>query len=354
MRIKWILTASALAVALNAQAQALTAKQTLIDCGQVMFQHPTEVDFTLVNTTDAPVEIKKVYANCGCTVIDYPRRSIAKGDTVRVTATYDAKQMGHFEKRFAIYTQGDNKPLELTLRGVVVAEVKNFMGNYPLKIGALMADRNEIEFDDVNKGERPIQRIHVLNNTTGSVQPVVMHLPGYLEARVSPSELAPGHAGEVTITLKSEFLRDFGLTQTQVFLGMFPGDKVSPENEIPVSAVLLPDFNKLSDAEMERAPRLQLSTTTLDLGPFGSKKKKKGEVILQNVGKSILFIRSLQMFTGGLKLSLNKTRLEPGESCKLKVTAFAKQLQTAKTQPRLLMITNDPNMSKVIIYIKTK
>lgn len=354
MKQKFFITALCTLMLGAAHAQDLTSPQPLIDCGQVMFRRPVDVNFTLVNKSGHPLIIKKAYSSCGCSVISYPQKAIPAGDTIKVTATYDAKQMGHFEKRFALYPDNGTAPIELTLRGVVVPEVKNYTGNYPKKIGSLLADNDVIEFDDVNKGERPVQRIHVMNNTTKAVQPVVMHLPGYLEARVSPTEIAPGHTGEITITLKSSFLRDFGLTQTSIYLGMFPGDKVAPEKEIPVSAVLLPDFNKLSDVQLDNAPQLQLSTTKLNLGAFGRKSKLKGEVLLQNIGKSTLNIRSLQMFTTGLQLSLNKTTLAPGEGCKLKITAYAKQLKAAKTQPRLLMITNDPNKPKVIITIQTQ
>jgi len=60
------------------------------------------------------------------------------------------------------------------------------------------------------------------------------------------------------------------------------------------------------------------------------------------------------MFTTGLQLSLNKTRLAPGESAKLKVTAVAKELRGARSKPRVLMITNDPDHSKVIIDINAE
>ena len=58
------------------------------------------------------------------------------------------------------------------------------------------------------------------------------------------------------------------------------------------------------------------------------------------------------MFTPGLKVTLGKRTLNPGESTKLKVTATQSQLQKARTRPRVLMITNDPDHAKVVISIK--
>lgn len=62
----------------------------------------------------------------------------------------------------------------------------------------------------------------------------------------------------------------------------------------------------------------------------------------------------MQMFTTGLKVRLNKSKLDPGESAKLKITAYKKQLKSARSRPRVLMITNDPTKPKVVIHVKVK
>ena len=60
------------------------------------------------------------------------------------------------------------------------------------------------------------------------------------------------------------------------------------------------------------------------------------------------------MFTGGLKISLNKSRLMPGEYAKLKITAMRDDLLKVRTRPRILMITNDPDKAKIVITINSK
>jgi len=335
----------------SASAQRIEARQNVIDCGQVVFRHPVTVEFEL-KAVGGNVQITNARTSCGCTKVNYPKSTISNGEAFRVSATYDAKQMGHFEKQIGIYPKGSKQPTMLTIRGIVVDEIKDFAGEYPFTIASLNTDKTDIEFDDVNRGERPFQKIHVRNASSKSLEPVVMHMPNWLSSRVSPSTIAPGHSGEIIIMLDSRKLRDYGLNQTNVYLGMYPGDKVSPEKELNVSAVLLPDFNNMSEQELAQAPRIQLSTTTLDLGTTSGKKKLKGEILLQNVGKKQLEISKLQMFTTGVKVLLNKTKLEAGEMTKLKVEAEADKLKNARTAPRVLMITNDPDNPKVIITIK--
>lgn len=99
-----------------------------------------------------------------------------------------------------------------------------------------------------------------------------MHLPNYLKADVAPTKLKPGHAGVITLTLDSRSLPEMGLNQTSVFLGGFPGDKVSVDKEITISAVLLPNFEKLSAHQLAIAPKIELSEMEVNLPPFGKKK----------------------------------------------------------------------------------
>lgn len=338
---------------LDAMAQRISAKNEIIDCGNVLYESPVTVKFELTNKGNE-LNIDQVRVSCGCTTVDYPRQTIHRGDPFTVTATYDARQLGHFEKEVALFCNSSTKPFFLKMRGVVVEEANDFTGNFSYKVGGLMVDKNDVEFDDVNRGDYPVQLIHIRNNTPETVSPVIMHLPSYITATVSPTHIAPGKTGVASLKLDSRKLRDLGLTQTSVFLGKKPGEKVSLDKEISVSAVLLPDFDNMSETQLANAPKINLSETTLDLGSFGDKSSKSGIISIQNTGRSELDIRSMQMFTSGMSVKLNKSKLKPGEQAKLKITVNKKQLRSARSKPRVLMITNDPTQPKVVVKVKVK
>lgn len=351
---RYIITvALAATITLNAAAQRISAEHEVIDCGNVSYENPVTARFELVNKGN-DLLISEVRTSCGCATASYPRNVIQKGDKFQIEVTYDARQLGHFEKEAAIYSNASSKPFYLKMRGVVVEEATEISGKFDFAVGSVRTDKNDIEFDDVNKGDMPVQKIHFVNSSGKSVSPVVMHLPPYLSASVSPTTVAPGRTGTVTFTLNSSKLRDFGLNQSSVYLGMFPGDKVSADKEISVSAVLLPAFINMSETQKANAPQIKLSADAIELGAFGEKAEKSGTIIIENIGKSRLDIRSMQMFTTGLKVRLNKTKIAPGESAKLKITAYKKQLKSAHSKPRVLMITNDPNNSKVVVRVNVE
>lgn len=353
MNKKTILAFVLAAVSLDMSAQRISAKQEVIDCGSVLYETPVTAKFELRNKGSELV-IDTVRTSCDCVVAKYPEGTIAKGDNFTVEVTFDSRQLGHFYKEAAIYSNASDKPFYLTMKGVVVDHLADYSGVYDYTLGSVRTDKNNIEFDDVNLGETPVEKIHIVNSGSESVTPVVMHLPNYLTASVSPTTIAPGHTGVATITLNSAKLRSYGLTQSSVYLGMFPGDKVSDDKEISVSAVLLPEFRNMSETQRRNAPVMKMSAETLELGSFDDKDEKSGTIMIENQGRSRLVISSMQMFTTGLKVRLNKSRLAPGESAKLKITAYKKQLKNARSRPRVLMITNDPNKSKVVIHVNVK
>ena len=348
----WMLSAL---LALPASAQKITTQHEVVDCGQVVFRKPVTAEFVLKNDGHKPLVINNVLKSCGCTEVDYPKTGIAAGESFVIKAVYDAKQMGTFTKQVCLYTNADEEPFILSMRGKVVGSVVDFAGSYDEMLGAIKSDAQEVEFDDVNRGDRPVQRIHIFNPTDELLEPVVMHLPYYLHAFVSPSKVAPRHSAEISFVLDSKKLRDLGLNQTSVYLGERPGDKIAPEKEIVVSAVLLPGFDNMTPAKKALAPKMEMSTTDLNLGSFNGKKKLKGEILITNKGKSELDIRSMQMFTMGLQVNLKKSKILPGETVKMKVTAVAADLKKSRVRhPRILMITNDPDHAKVVVKINVQ
>lgn len=351
--MKRIITISLLAVAtaLPISAQRIVVTKGVINCGNVLFGNPVTAQFELRNRGAHRLRINQVEPDCGCTMVDYPKKEISSNTRFNISAIYDAQTMGHFEKSVAVYSNGSKGPVYLTMKGVVVSDLKDYTGTYPIEMGDIRLDKNELEFDDVNSGDRPIQELQIMNIGSKKYMPTVMHLPAYLTTKAIPEVINPGHKGTLLLTLDSRILRNYGLTQTKVYMSRYPGDKVNDSTEVDISAVILPNFKNMTNAQRAVAPKIKLSTTTLNLGKFGSKDKLSDVVEIENTGKSVLNISSLQMFSTGMDVTLNKSALNPGESAKLKITVHKQLLKAGKRKPRVLMITNDPANGKVVITI---
>lgn len=328
-----------------------TFDKNVCDLGIVLWKHPATAVFKVKNDGDKPLVISNVTTSCGCTVANWTKTPIAPGATGEVTSTFDAKALGRFNKSVGVYCNASARPIYLTLRGEVSADPKNYTLTHPYEIGAIRLDKDVIEFDDANKGDKPMVEILLANTSDEVYAPVLMHLPPYLEAVATPERIGKKATGKITVTLDTDKLPKFGLTTATVYLSRFPGDKVSEENAIPVSAILLPDFSIMSQQQRLNPPTVELSSREITLPPLAEKEKKNQTVVVKNVGKSNLEITDLQVFNPALGVQLKTRVLKPGESTKMKITAYGKYLKRVKGTPRVLMITNDPNCPKVIIKV---
>ena len=333
-----------------AQAQ-ITFDKKVHEFGAVLWKNPVTATFTITNSGDKPLVISNVTTSCGCTVANWTKTPIAPGASGVVSSTFDSKALGRFQKSIGIYSNASERPIYLAIRGEVTADPKNYTVTHPYEIGPIRLDKESLEFDDAHKGDKLEMDLLVANTTEAVYTPVLMHLPPYLSAVAIPEKIARGRSGKIRITLDTEKLPKFGLTTATVYLSRFMGDKVGEENAIPVSAVLLPDFSRLSQQELQNPPVIELSSTELTFPALGEREKKAQTVIIKNTGKRNLEITDLQVFNSVLGVHLKKHVLKPGASTKLKITAFGKNLKRVKGTPRVLMITNDPNCPKVIIKV---
>ena len=299
--------------------------------------------------------LTEVDPDCACSVAQWTKTPIAPGAKGTVSVTFDAEALGHFQKSVAIYTNAQPHLVYLKFNGEVVREIKDFTKTHPYLIGQIRIDRNSLDFPDVQHGEKPVLHMGVVNLSERPYEPVLMHLPPYLRMEAKPHVLQKGEKGMITLTLDSEKLADLGLTQTSVYLARFAGDKVGDENEIPVSAILLPDFSGMTDTEKANAPAISLSAKDIDMSPVLAKKSKaRQDIILTNTGRAPLQISKLQVFHPAVGVSLKKSLLQPGESTRLRVTVVKRNIGKKRRHLRLLMITNDPMQPKVEINIKAK
>ncbi|MGN1262764.1 MAG: DUF1573 domain-containing protein, partial [Prevotella sp.] len=254
MKKSIILSSLLIMALLPASAQRLVVTKTTVNCGTVAYDRPVTAKFELKNKGNKKLKIVDVKTSCGCTAADYPHEDIPAGGTFTFRLTYNARQLGHFDKSVCIISNGSKTPVYLNMKGIVMEELQDYTGSYPFSFGDLLFDRNAIEFDDVNKGDMPMQEIYVLNAGSTEFNPSMMHLPPYLSAAVTPSKLAPGRSGRIVLTLNSSKLRDYGLTQTSIYLARNLGETISSDNEITVSAVLLPGFVGLTEAQKQYTP----------------------------------------------------------------------------------------------------
>ncbi|MBO7069156.1 MAG: DUF1573 domain-containing protein [Bacteroidaceae bacterium] len=322
--------------------------------GEVEFQQPKRVVFDFVNKGNQPLRISSAKASCGCMDVSFPKTAIPAGKRGEITLVYDAGMLGTFYKEIEVVSNASESPVYLGIQGTVVVGVRDVGEDYPIDLGNVQLQTNYLEFADVHKGEHPVLEMSLINKEHTAFRPELMHLPAYLSAQYIPENVPPGKKGVIRLTLDSDKLFQMGLNKTSVYLSRYMGDKISDANEIQISAVLLPDFSRMTAKEKENAPALYISESFLDFGSLEGKSKATHTISVYNQGKSDLHFEQVQVFSEAVSVSLGNRVLKPGASTKLKITVTPKYLKHAKGRPRVLLITNDPLQPKTIVNIDVK
>lgn len=350
---KLIIFFSILSVSLSLLAQPqMKFNRESVDFGTVLLNNPVTAEFKVTNTGNSYLVLTSVDASCACTAIEWPENGIGPGETASIKAVFDAKALGTFYKEVEIRSNISTEPTYLQMSGRVVAnaeDVTNTEG-FDIEMGDVRLNKDTIFFDQVSKGTDPVDEILVLNTTRASFEPILMHVPNYLEVSCYPERIPAGRTGRIRIKLLTENLQEMGLTQTSVFFTRMFGDKVSSENEIPVSVVLLPDFSNLSTASKVRMPKMKLSTTNLQVF-YNGKPKAKGVVMITNTGQQELKIDRLQVMSDAVSVSLPKKIVGAGQTIKMKVEVNKDRVKKNRGLG-ILMITNDPENAAQIVKIK--
>ena len=99
---------------------AITWKLESIEVGEIPQGIPKKIEFEFKNNSKQDVLISTVTGSCGCTATDYTKTPILAGQVGKITATYNAANLGQFSKTVSVTTSAETTPKILTLKGTVI------------------------------------------------------------------------------------------------------------------------------------------------------------------------------------------------------------------------------------------
>ena len=318
------------------------------EVGYVLWRVPVTVSYNFTNTGNKPLVLSNVTTSCGCMTAEWTKTPVAPGAGGVIKVTFDAEAIGHFYKDVGIYCNASYEPIYLDFNGEVTADSKNYMFTHIYAFGAIRLNKKEINFSDVRKGEEPTVEILVANTSNKAYTPILMHLPPYLEMKAEPAVLQRGDAGKIVLTLHSDKMAAYGTNNTCVYVSRYMGDKVCDANAVSLKVLLLPGKEEMN---LQQHSSIALSQLKVDFQALKGSQKKSQTIMVTNQGKSELEIRRIELSGPALAASIKQHRINPGEMVKMKITLNAKYLQEGKNSQQLMLITNDPEHSKVIIPV---
>jgi hypothetical protein len=77
-------------------------------------------EFVYKNTGKDPLVLSNVRPSCGCTVPEWSKEPIKKGEEAAIKVKYNTGRAGSFSKSITVYSNASNSPLVLKIKGNVL------------------------------------------------------------------------------------------------------------------------------------------------------------------------------------------------------------------------------------------
>jgi len=110
------------AEAADPNAPEITFDEEVHDFGTIPFDGNGKFDFKFSNTGKSPLVISSAKGSCGCTVPQWPKEPVKKGESSVINVSYDTKRVGPFTKTVTINSNAKTPVKVITIKGKVMSK----------------------------------------------------------------------------------------------------------------------------------------------------------------------------------------------------------------------------------------
>lgn len=325
--------------------------QTFFDYGKINEKGgPVKNNFRFKNTGNAPVTITKVNTSCGCTSTSWTTTAVAPGEYGVVTAVYDPDgRQGPFEKEITVETNGEPQFVSLKVRGVVYASKLSQYADYKYRYGNLAVPTNVISLNKVPHNGYDSTEIAFFNLSNRKINFYRIESPPNITVFKPFDNLEPNNAIKMKVKYLPKYPLEFGPVKQDIKI--YTNDDTLPIKVITINANIVEDFGKMDKKALKEAPKLTLSSNTIDLGNVKLFESPSGTFMIKNKGKNPLIIRRVIRGCNCLNPELPNREIKKGESVALKVT-WSNVNMSGPDAKTLKLITNDPTQPEITLTIK--
>lgn len=296
-------------------------------------------EFRFINESDAALRIESVRSSCGCTVPEYSKAAVNRGDTASISVVYNPiGRPGRFSKSLMVKLSNDSSQ-RLTINGVVIGAENTLRSRFPLVVGPLRLRGNIVTFGAVKIGEMKSQFVNIYNSSTAPIKPTWSNIPNYLRVTAAHDTIQPGEQGVYSFALVPNKKTQYGILTDSLSLNV-PGEK--PQT-IEIAAIIEENFSRMTEKQLADAPIIKTETDMLDFGDFATASAPMTRQFrVTNAGKNPLLLRRLQISEPGISVDASFSKLKKGKSGIVTVTFDPSKFDAPLLNARLQIITNDP------------
>lgn len=297
--------------------------------------------FDFTNTGDQPLVLSNVQASCGCTTPTWSKDPLSPGEKGSIEAEYNPRNRpGMFAKSITVTTNDEKSTYVLNLKGVVSPKPRTPNVDFPAQIGALRTTYRTLNMGKLTTKE-PVTKAFAAYNDSNNILRFMSEVdaPSHITVSFDPPELLPQQKGYIAITYDPNEKDDLGFVTDRI--AIYTNEAEDSVKEFGVMATIEEYFAPMTQADLEKAPRIAFDRTSHDFGNVNQGDVVQTRFTLTNTGKSILNIRDTKANCTCTVSKVEKNTLAPGESSDLLVT-FNTAGRRGRQLKSIALFTNDP------------
>ena len=308
-----------------------------------------DFNFNFTNTGKIPLIIQGVEASCGCTTPEWSQEPVLPGKTGFIKVSYNPEQRpGAFAKSITVMANIPKTVRVLTISGEVIPKALSTKDLYPVDFGKIWLSTEELSFVRIKDHEIKSDTIRIYNPGSSPVSVNFKIIPPHITIKTIPEVLKPQSKGVFLITFDATKKPEYGFSANRIYLSFNGEEKYN--DALKVSATIEEDFSKLSDADLENAPRIDYNSRVFDFKEIPEGKTVDYTFIVMNKGKKELIIRSVTASCGCTTGKPSSNTIPPDGSTDMKVS-FDSHEKVGMQNKIITVISNDPAHSTTLLRI---
>jgi hypothetical protein len=344
-----------LPLSLEAQSierKVLTWEQKSINIGAVLEEGgEVEAEFFGVNLNQDSLWITDVFAECGCTAVDYTKDTLESDRIASIKVKFNPDHRGGvFAKQIIVRTNQDIYGDTLILEGTNMPIPDDFLSAYKHRVGDLGLRLSAINIGNVFTNEPKLKFVEVYNfgADTISLAENQESIPEYISVNLNPEKIAEGQRGILMLAYDGEKRGDLGYFEEEINVSL------TNNSNIPLKtlAVVFEYFQPVPKSMEKVVPRIGLSEIDIDLKEVSANKKVSRDIIITNMGEEKLIIRKVSSNCDCVELMLGADEIESDQRTELRFT-FDPKGRKGIDHKHITVFSNDPIAPVRTIIVKS-
>lgn len=193
----------------------ITFETTKHDYSTIPYDGNGSYDYVFTNTGKTTLFITNCVKGCGCTDVSWTKEPIEPGQRGKVTATYNTKKIGYFNKGVDVYSNTKTPKINLRLIGTV-DEPEMALQNKNTNDGpSMIFDKIEYDLGKFKVGSSIVCEIKFKNTGKADLKIINSIKNNGIESIDKTRQIiTPGQEGSTKVTCSSAITGEF---KTQVF-----------------------------------------------------------------------------------------------------------------------------------------